>query len=270
MNDSAMYVDVWRECARNLSALFADLGDDDWSKPTDCPGWTVHDIAAHLAALEAELAGDPLRPVEPPPMSGTLDPFRLHTELGVHARRQNSPEQLVAEFRGAVERRTAALEQAPPTDLQAPAGRTPGGIGWTWERLLQNRAIDLWVHEQDIRRASDRPGSLDSAGARFTVFAFGSSLPFVLGKKVQPEPGTTVVWQVTGPVEATFTVVIGDDGRGRPLPEPPSQPTARLAMDTETFVVLMAGRRPPEDLAIAVQGDETLARRVLGEMAVTS
>lgn len=29
-------------------ALLRTLGDEDWAKPTDCPGWTVQDIAAHV------------------------------------------------------------------------------------------------------------------------------------------------------------------------------------------------------------------------------
>src|SRR5215218_9654075 len=29
-------------------ALLADLDDYDWTRPTDCAGWTVHDLVAHL------------------------------------------------------------------------------------------------------------------------------------------------------------------------------------------------------------------------------
>src|SRR5512132_910771 len=29
-------------------ALRADLDDRDWARPTDCAGWTVHDLTAHL------------------------------------------------------------------------------------------------------------------------------------------------------------------------------------------------------------------------------
>src|SRR6266511_757557 len=29
-------------------ALLADLDDRDWARLTDCAGWTVHDLTAHL------------------------------------------------------------------------------------------------------------------------------------------------------------------------------------------------------------------------------
>ena len=32
-----------------LLALLHDLGDEDWRRPTPCPGWSVLDLACHLA-----------------------------------------------------------------------------------------------------------------------------------------------------------------------------------------------------------------------------
>ena len=35
-----------------LTALLASLPDGDWAHPTPCPGWSVHDLAAHLLGVE--------------------------------------------------------------------------------------------------------------------------------------------------------------------------------------------------------------------------
>ena len=35
-----------------LTALLASLPDGDWADPTPCPGWSVHDLAAHLLGVE--------------------------------------------------------------------------------------------------------------------------------------------------------------------------------------------------------------------------
>ncbi len=35
-----------------LAALLARLSDDDWARPTACPGWDVHAVAAHLLGVE--------------------------------------------------------------------------------------------------------------------------------------------------------------------------------------------------------------------------
>jgi uncharacterized protein (TIGR03083 family) len=37
-------------------ALLEDLDDGDWARPTDCAGWTVHDLTAHLAGQYQGLA----------------------------------------------------------------------------------------------------------------------------------------------------------------------------------------------------------------------
>ena len=51
------FVQAWHGTADDLLDLLPSLSDDDWSQPTDLPGWTVHDVAAHLAHREAVLAG---------------------------------------------------------------------------------------------------------------------------------------------------------------------------------------------------------------------
>jgi uncharacterized protein (TIGR03083 family) len=35
-----------------LAALLTSLTDGDWAQPTSCPGWSVHDVAAHLLGVE--------------------------------------------------------------------------------------------------------------------------------------------------------------------------------------------------------------------------
>jgi uncharacterized protein (TIGR03083 family) len=42
--------DVWRLVHAERAALIEDLEqlDDGWEVPSLCPGWTVHDVVAHL------------------------------------------------------------------------------------------------------------------------------------------------------------------------------------------------------------------------------
>ena len=35
-----------------LAALLTGLTGGDWGRPTACPGWSVHDVAAHLLGAE--------------------------------------------------------------------------------------------------------------------------------------------------------------------------------------------------------------------------
>lgn len=264
MNPLEVYVRAWRDSAAAINTLLPTLDDADWATPTDCPGWTVKDIAAHLAHLEHELASGE---------TGTPDPVitaisSSYTEPGVQARRSHTTEQLRAEFAAAIASREQEL-QTLPADPQSPAPVTPGAISWTWDTLLRNRAIDVWVHEQDIRRALGRPGGLDSTGAHVTANTFRLAMPFVIGKKVRPAPGTTVCWRVTGEIPFELTVAVDADGRAKPSDAPVGEAQSLLTMSTEAFTVLGAGRRTADRLDVVVSGDRELARTVLSAMPVT-
>ena len=257
------FVQAWRGTADDLLDLMPTLSDDDWMLPTDLPGWTVHDVAAHLAHLEAVLAGhDDEMEMRGPDGQVSAD----YTQLGVEARADSSPADLIEEFRSAVDARTKRFDAELP-DPAEPASITPGGVDWTWEVLLRNRAIDIWAHEQDIRRAVGRPGSLGSGGAQVTTHSFAAGMPFVLGKRVAPPAGTSVVWRLTGEVPMEIGAVVGDDGRASS--DVADDPTTSLTLTSEAFTVLAAGRRTPDQVDVEIDGDEELGRTVLQAMVLT-
>ena len=132
---------------------------------------------------------------------------------------------------------------------------------------MRNRPLDVWMHEQDIRRAVDRPGGMDSPAARHTADYLAESLGFVVAKRVGASPGTTVVLEVTGSDPLAFGVT--DAGRGERLADPPAEPTVELSMDRESFILLAGGRRAPETDAVTVTGDAGLGQRIVDTLAVT-
>ena len=258
----ATYVGAWRESAADLGELGAQLTDADWDLPTDCPGWQARDVLAHLVDIEEWLAADE------PPAERPGSSMPEWTQHGVDQRREVAPATLLTALADAVDRRAKQLAAAPP-DLRADPPRIPATMRWNWDTLLRNRAIDVWVHGQDIRRAVRRPGGFDNLGALVTTTSFGAGMPYVVGKKVRPPAGTTVVWDVDGSHPVCHAVVMSESGRAERLPDPPAEPDVRLGMDTETFVVLTAGRRSPEDVTVQVDGDAELAARVLAAMVLT-
>ncbi len=255
MSDLQLYVDAWHQSAQSVLAL----DPEDWDVPTDLPGWTAKDVVAHLVHLERVIVEG-----ESAPLGGAVVPGD-YTNAGVAALREVPIDQLRADLADLVGRRLDALRELP--DPQAPATNTPAGVEWTWETALRNRAIDLWTHEQDIRRAVGLPGGLDSLGAHVVTATFSAALPFILGRKAKATAGSVVSWKVTGPVPVDATIGVSDDGRARPTD---ASPTTTLTMDTETFTILAAGRRGPSDVTVTIEGDPELAARVLGAMAVTT
>jgi uncharacterized protein (TIGR03083 family) len=263
------YVDTWAAAVEDVVTLLRSLSEDDWSRPTDLPGWDVRAVAAHLAHLESELAGNAQADVDVPEANHILSLMGAYTERGPIARSGWTTDEIIDELERSCAKRLVELRADPPTDPKGSPPLTPGGIGWTWETLLSNRPVDVWMHEQDIRRAVGRPGGLDGAGAAHAAGVFARGLGYVVGKRVAPPPGTSVVLDVTGAHLVHTAVEVGDDGRARPLEVEPDAPTTHITTDIESYIVLCGGRRGIDYVNVAVVGDQDLGRQVLQSMAVT-
>jgi uncharacterized protein (TIGR03083 family) len=185
----------------------------------------------------------------------------------VDARRSWRGDKVLGEFREVTRERLRVLRGYSDDDFGKESW-TPVGPG-TVRDLLPFRVFDCWAHGQDIRRALHRPGGFDGAPARLSLERIDGAMPYVVGKKVQPPDGTTVVFDVAGPLARTLAVAI-KGGRAKPLDTPPTDPTVRLAMGAETFACLACGRRDPErslaDGIVTITGDDALGRRIVGAM----
>ncbi|MCW2797368.1 maleylpyruvate isomerase family mycothiol-dependent enzyme [Nocardioides sp.] len=263
----AGYVAVWWHAVTDFTDLLEELPPDQWSTATDLAGWDVRAVASHVAHLEGILAGGPEETAdvgEPPHVTGFMG---LYTEIGVANRRGSSPDELINEIREAATARHTALLADPPTDGAAKPERIFGGVPWTWEVLLRNRPLDIWMHEQDVRRAVGRPGGMDTAAAKHTAEYLAESLGFVLAKKAAAPPGTTVVLDMAG--SEPFAFAVNDQNRGERLSDLPTEPTVRLRMDRESFIVLAGGRCDVESGAVEFEGDVDLGSRIVEVLATT-
>ena len=262
----AGYVEVWWQAVNDFLDLLDQVPEEEWTTPTDLAGWDVKACASHTAHLEGILAGNPEETAdvgEPPHVTGFMG---LYTEIGVVNRRDASPEAILNEIREVVTRRHTALLADPPTDGDAKPEPIFGGVPWSWRTLLRNRPLDVWMHEQDVRRAVGRPGNLDSAPARHTAEYLAESLGYVLGKKVGAPVGTSLVLDMEG--SAPFAFEIDENGRGQRVPAPAS-PTVTLHMDRESFIRLAGGRCAAEPGHVTVDGDQQLGESVLASLATT-
>ncbi len=263
----AGYVDVWWEAIDDFTRLLEDLPAAEWSTPTELPGWDVHACAAHTAHLEAVLSGAPEETLHVDPGAHVRSLAQAYTEQGVVARRDATPDALISEIRESATKRRTFLLNDPPDDATELPPRTPGDIPWNWQTLLRNRPLDVWMHEQDVRRAVGRPGGLDTAPAQHTADYLIEGMGMVLAKRAGAAPGSTLVVEVEGSAPAAFG--ISDTGRGAQMGDVPSDPTVRLRMDRETFVVLAGGRRTADAESVGIEGDADLAGRILAGMAIT-
>jgi uncharacterized protein (TIGR03083 family) len=264
MSDLRDLVDLWWTAVGDFTTYVRGLGEAHWREPTDLDGWDVAAVVAHVAHLESVVAGHPHEQVDigtPAHVKSLMGSF---TEEGVVARRGRTRDELLSEIAvTTTERRDELLADLP--DPEVPAPGVFGMLGWDNRTLLSNRPFDIWMHEQDLRRATGGSARLDGPVAEHVIAVLQRSLGYVVGKRTDAAPGDSVRLVVDGC--APVTVLVGDDGRAARAEV--ADPTATITLDREAFIVLAGGRRTPEQVAASVAGDEALARQVLAQLAVT-
>jgi uncharacterized protein (TIGR03083 family) len=243
-----------------------DLHPDAWDVATDCPGWTVRDHLSHVVGTELGLLGESMPP-EPDPMPDYVhNPIGQSNEAWISARRGIPGTEVLEEFMAVTTRRLGELRSFPAERWDV--------VGWTpigeapYREFMEIRAFDSWVHGQDIRWAVDRPGDRQGRGEAISIGRVALGMPFVVGRKVAPPDGVTVVFEIQGPLARTLALeMVG--GRARPIDAAPAEPTVRLAMPALTFVRLGCGRESGAAAladGVTLQGDQALARAVLDAM----
>ncbi|MEE1929939.1 maleylpyruvate isomerase family mycothiol-dependent enzyme [Streptomyces sp. TRM 70351] len=264
------YVDAWTHSIDAISELVQPLVEGEWNRATACPGWSVRDVVSHIIGIECELLGDP-RPIHtlPRDLFHVTDETSRRMEVQVDVRRHHTGPEMTSELEYTVIRRSRQLrndKRGPEAKLRHPLGHEV-----TVEELLRERAFDVWVHEQDIRRALGRPGNLDSAGAYVARDMLVDALPEVVARRASAPANSAVVFDVGGPLEFMRTVRVDKEGNGTVNGSPSLGPAVTFTLDWETYVRLACGRVRSAAVAdrVKVEGDQPLAEAILGRFAVT-
>lgn len=122
--------DVWGLVGAERRALVDDLATlttDQWELPSLAPGWTVHDVAAHLVD---NARTTPFGLVIA--MARAKGDFDRQNDNGLAAARGATPAETLDRLRAVTDRRTG-----PPT----------------WLASLESRLVEEIAHGEDIRRA---------------------------------------------------------------------------------------------------------------------
>ena len=268
MSNQAL-VDRMEQVWQSIADLCAGFDETQWKATTDCPGWSVQDQLSHLVGSEMRILGRPDPDHHTPDYPYLKNDVGRSNELVVDWRRSWTGAEVLQEFREATAERLTRLRAMTDQDF-AREKETPIGPG-TEAEYLRIRIFDAWVHEQDMRRAVGRHGDLDGPVAEHSVGRFAMAMPYVVGRKVRPADGTTVVFRVTGGAGRTIPVAM-EGGRGKELGSAPDQPTTHLTMDVETFNCLCCGRWEPGQTIsmgkVRIEGDLSLGESVVREMNI--
>ncbi len=257
----------------DLHSLTSSLDPEDWTRATDCPGWDVHDVVAHVVGFEAMLDGSPTP-------GQVLDETHVHNEIGainqawIESLRDVEPAALLDDLRALADRRRQELAARPPEDFEAltwsPVGEVP------LARFLQIRTFDVWFHEQDVREATSRPGGLDGPVAERALTELTSALGYVVGKRGEVPDGDSVRFVLASDPSSSdgrpeIVIDVAVRGRARVVDDLEGDPTAVVETDLATFTRLAGGRRDPQELLdsgrVRISGDAELGDRVVRNLA---
>jgi uncharacterized protein (TIGR03083 family) len=265
------YIDAWTQSIEAISELVTPLVEGEWNRPTVCPGWSVRDVVSHVIGIECEMLGDP-RPIHtlPRDLFHVKDELSRYLEVQVDVRRCHTAPEMTAELEYTIIRRSRQLRNEtrdPETKIRGPLAGAEASL----EQVLRLRAFDVWVHEQDLRHALDKPGNLDSPGALVARDVLLEGLSKVVAKDAGAPPHSAVVVDVNGPLDFMRTVRVDGEGRGSVSGSPSLGPVVTLMLDWEAYVLLACGRARPEALAdrVKIEGDLDLAEAILRSFAVT-
>ncbi len=265
--------EAFARAADAFYGLLGALSEDGW-KTQALRGLDVQGLVGHLTGVEEDthraLAGDPV----------VADAEHVESTQAQAVRQAGrSPALTRDEWRRAAEV-TLELARAAGRDLAADGGTSEHGasehsasehgasehgaariavhgIRLPLGDLLVVRAFELWVHDNDIRRAVGlRPSVPDPPVLRLMSDLAARMLPYAAARMgLQP---VDVHLVLTGPGGGTWDVAIGQ-GAGRD----PGQEGVVIVTDAVGFCRLAANRLTPAELGPHITGDEARVAGVL-------
>ena len=259
-----------------LLDLLAGLTDEEWAKPTVCPGWSVKDVAQHLLADDVGRLSSGrdgfVRPgfaegLDVSRWDGLLAAIDRQNDLWVRATRRLSPRLLIELLRFTDEPTAAYFASLDPTRPGMPVDWAGPGPAPVWLDVAREYT-ERWVHQQQIRDAVGKPGLTERRWLHPVLDAFARALPHALRDHEAPG-GTRVALEVLG--EAGGIWIAERVGGGWRLGTGPVDgAAATVTMDQDTAWRLFTRGLPPETAAerVAIAGDPAAACRVLRMVAV--
>ena len=242
--------EAFARAADAFYGLLSALSDEGW-KTEALRGLDVQGLVGHLIGVEHDthraLAGDP----------AVADAEHVESTQDSAVRQAGrSPAQTRDEWRRAADHTLELVRTGEPEQADGCAVRLAvHGIRLPLGDLLVVRAFELWVHDNDIRRAVGLPPSVpDPPVLRLMSDLAARMLPYAAARMGLHPVDVHLV--LTGPGGGTWDVTIGQG-------EEPGQEGVAIVADAVGFCRLAANRVTPAELGPHITGDESRAVSVL-------
>jgi uncharacterized protein (TIGR03083 family) len=255
----------------NLLELLTGLGDEEWSKSTACPGWSVKDVALHL--LGDEIGN----------LSSRRDGHSIHLASESWDKLVSSIDDWNREWLDAARRISSPLL----IDLLELTGgqmaeyfgsldpySVGGSVSWVGEDPapvwldVAREYTERWHHQQHIRDAVNKPGLKDPHYLAPVLATFARALPRAF-RHTEAAENTVATLTIAGESGGQWSVR-REESIWQFYEGAPERPAAELVVNQDIAWRLFTRGLPPErgkELA-AISGDENLGSRMLGMVSV--
>lgn len=198
-----------------LLDLVGQLSEEDFARPTRCPGWSVAELVAHCEGMLVRLVGENARSVEGPaevdrvgyyaydpegPREGE-DPTKTFSEVirdrVIDEAAGRSGDELRASLEGALDAAVRGVHEIPAERVIKRSGHPT----MTFGEFVASRNLEFGVHTMDITHALGRPQRVAPPAAGIIT----GILDGLLGQR----PPDSLGWDAT-------TYILSGTGR-RPL-----------------------------------------------------
>jgi uncharacterized protein (TIGR03083 family) len=209
-----LVADLFPEECRALIGLLDRLTDREWTAPTACAGWSVHDVALHIWGGDVGIISRRRDGWANPAGTAGFDLSQWDQLVAfidrtnddwVRATRRISPHMLIDLLR------TSGGEIAAHFSAIDPFAT---GVPVHWARLepapvwldTAREYTERWVHQQHIRDAAGQPGLTGPRYLAPVLAAFVRALPRALADVGMPE-GTALHLHITGDAGGDWAAV---------------------------------------------------------------
>jgi uncharacterized protein (TIGR03083 family) len=211
--DKIIIVDRFTPLRAHLLTLLAELGEDDWKRPTAAPGWSVKDVAAHLLGGDISILSrkrDGFRSAQEVDSYDQLVELvnRLNREWVLTARRL-SPRllrELLAFCGPEVE---ACFSSPDPIRMGGPVSWADPDPAPVWFDLARE-FTERWHHQQQIRDATGRPPLYDPYFLAPVLDTFVRALPNAF-RDATALGGTSVRFEISGEAGGVWYLYKAED-----------------------------------------------------------
>ncbi|MDA8262114.1 MAG: maleylpyruvate isomerase family mycothiol-dependent enzyme [Actinomycetota bacterium] len=263
---SSFIVSALRETWYSLDGYCSELTPEKWEQASDCPGWSVKDVLAHIIGTERQLLGEPAPALAEESLGEHVkNEIGRSNEAWVDSMRAKNGADVLTIFESTINARLDVLDAMGEEEFDADSW-LPVGKG-SYRDFMAIRVMDCFVHEQDIRISTGGSFLAHERSGRIALDQLLAGLPYVVGKKVNPPEGTTVRVDVISRSDTIASVRIRvQDGRAAVVKETDAIDDAVLRCTFEAYLFAAAGRLVApgylEDGSVTFEGDTQLALQV--------